>query len=68
MADKNENKTDITVFGYIFVQVTILVLHYGGFVKGLPNWVVWFPTIVQLVTLIVVGIIALVAIIISAGK
>jgi len=33
-----------TILGYLPVQCTLFVLHYGNIVT-LPTWVAWFPTI-----------------------
>ncbi len=51
------------VGGWLFIQCTLLALHYG-FNKILPLWVLWFPSIVLIVSLIVTLIIILIIFII----
>jgi len=35
----------ISLGGYLFFQVILLVIHYG-FKKTLPWWVLWFPSLI----------------------
>ena len=37
--------TSLGLGSWIFVQVALLVIHYG-FDKTLPWWVLWFPTLI----------------------
>ena len=63
---EKKNKPEINIGGfYLITQCTLLVLHYGGFVVGLPNFVIWFPTLLKLITLLFVVLITLLVFIIS---
>ena len=51
----------------VIAQVILLVLHYGKSIilgvdwAALPWWIVWFPVLICIVTLVVIFVIALIA-------
>jgi hypothetical protein len=61
MTAKDDIKKGISISipWWTLIQVTLLVLKYGGVFPKLPWWVVWFPSLVSAATL---GIILLVLI------
>lgn len=60
----NESKSPkIEVSWYLPTQVILLVIHYGNIVEGLPNWVLWFPSLIFagiiILSLLILGVVAL---------
>ena len=58
------NTTNISLFGYTFTQSVMLIMNYG-YMLNMPNWVVWFPTIVLGIGVGIVLIILLIAVLIG---
>lgn len=53
------------LFGYLTIQSAMLALHYA-FNKPMPWYITWFPTIVALTMLGIVGVIMLIVVIMAA--
>lgn len=51
------------LFWYGIIQISLLILKYGGMIPNLPWWVMWMPTIIVGV-IIGVAMIILIAIMI----
>jgi len=60
---KKENDYSLGLGSWLFVQCALFVVHFG-FNKTLPNWVLWFPSIVMG---IVISIILIVLLFIGIG-
>lgn len=48
--------------GYVFTQAVLFVIHYG-FHKVLPWWVLWFPSIIIGISLVILLLAVIVGII-----
>lgn len=61
MGEGKPKQTNITVFGYMFCQVALLITRYG-FEKMMPWWITWFPSLFVLVVMCMVLLVFLIAI------
>jgi hypothetical protein len=48
MKERRRKMSRSSIAVLALAQLVMLVVHYGGVIRGLPWWVVWFPGMVVL--------------------
>lgn len=56
----NNISNGISTAGYLITQTALLIIYYGGYNTNLPWFVVWFPSIIVIMALIIIGIMMLI--------
>jgi hypothetical protein len=60
----SESNSNVPIFGYLFIQCAMLFLSYG-LKYNMPQWVVWFPSLIVGSIVLIVIIVVLIILIIS---